>query len=159
LRFARSLGVEMVALSFATRAEDCAAIRAIAPDLIAIGKVESQAGVDQVPALAEAFDGLMVARGDLGVEMRFEEVPLAQRRILAECARQGKDSIVATHVLLSMRTNSRPSRAEVADVTAAVWDGAGALMLTGETGYGQHPALAVDVLRRIIELAEQQDPA
>lgn len=155
LAFAAGLGVEMVALSFANSCADYYEVRALAPGLAVLGKVESPTAVARLPELAAAFDGLMVARGDLGLEIPFEDVPFVQRAVLAECARLGKRSIVATQVLLSMRTNLRPTRAEVADVAAAVLDGAGALLLTGETGYGRHPVHVVQVLRRIIERAEQ----
>lgn len=158
LRFALRLGVDMVALSFANSTDDYHRVRALAPDQLIIGKVESQAAVARLPELAAAFDGLMVARGDLGLEIPFEDVPLVQRAVIAECAGRGKLSIVATQVLLSMRTSLRPTRAEVADVATAVSDGAGGLMLTGETGYGRHPVHVVDVLRRIVERIERHAP-
>jgi pyruvate kinase len=97
----------------------------------------------------------MVARGDLALEIAFEDVPAVQRAALAGCAAHGKMSMVATQFLHSMRSSSRPTRAEVADITTAVRDGAGALVLTGETGYGKHPIRAVEVLRRVIERAER----
>jgi pyruvate kinase len=158
LDFALRLGVDMVALSFASSADDYRDVRSVAPDQLIIGKVESATAVARLPELASAFDGLMVARGDLGLEIPFEDVPFVQRAIIAECASQGKLSIVATQVLLSMRTRLRPTRAEVADVVTAVLDGAGGLMLTGETGYGRHPVHVVNVLRRIVERAEQHAP-
>lgn len=154
LRFARRLGVEMVALSFADSTEDCQAIRSLAPDAVVIGKVESVAAVRRLPALAEAFDGLMVARGDLSQQVAVEEVPEVQCRILDECASRGRISMVATWVLYSMRTRLRPTPAEVADVACAVTAGADAFVLTGETGYGRHPVHVVETLRRIVERAE-----
>lgn len=159
LEFAAGLGVEMVALSFAQSADDCDAVRALAPGRFVIGKVENSAAVSRLPELVEAFDGLMVARGDLAVELPFEEVPHVQRAVLAGCRRHGRDSMVATQLLHSMRTSLRPTRAEVSDVANAVRDGAGALLLTGETGYGRHPVHVVEVLRRIVERAEQDGPA
>lgn len=154
LRFALELDVEMVAISFVESVDDYHSIRAIAPDPVVIGKVESVGAVRQLPSLAAAFDGLMVARGDLGQQLPFEDVPLVQRRTLAECASRSKVSMVATQVLYSMRTQLRPTRAEVADVADAVQSGVGALVLTGETGYGRHPVHVVDALRRIIDRVE-----
>jgi pyruvate kinase len=159
LRFALSLGVEMVALSFANSTDDYHDVRALAPAPLIVGKVESPTAVERLSALAEAFDGLMVARGDLGLEIPFEDVPLAQRAAVAECTSRGKLSMVATGVLHSMRTNLRPTRAEVADVVDAVLSGAGGLVLTGETGYGRHPVHVVDVLRRILERIERDGPS
>lgn len=155
LRFALELGVEEVALSFAETPQDHEAVRALAGDrAMVIGKVESRAALERLDALADAFDGLIVARGDLGQELPFEDVPAAQRRILAACAARGKTGMVATQVLYSMRAHLRPTRAEVADVAHAIQTGATAFMLTGETGYGRHPVHVVDVLRRIIERTE-----
>ncbi|MET7620109.1 pyruvate kinase [Streptomyces sp. NPDC005408] len=154
LRFARGLGVESVALSFAYAAEDFDAVRALAPEPLVIGKVEHPAAVAALPSLAGAFDGLMVARGDLALEVPFEDVPFVQRRTIAECNGRGKLSMVATQLLHSMRESTLPTRAEVSDIAHAVSDGAGALVLTGETSYGRHPVRAVEVLRRVIERAE-----
>lgn len=155
LQWVRELDVDMVALSFAASTNDYDEIRALTDIPLIIGKVESATAVARLPELAQAFDGLMVARGDLGLEVPFEDVPFVQRDVLDECARRGKLSIVATQVLLSMRTNLRPTRAEVADVVTAVLDGAGGLMLTGESGYGRHPVHVVEVLRRIVQRAER----
>ncbi len=154
LEFALHLGVDMVALSFAESGEDARRLRELAPDTELIGKVESRAGVANLSELADAFDGLMVARGDLAVELPFEDVPFAQHAILAECARRAKTSMVATQLLHSMRSSLRPTRAEVADVAGAVLDGTCGLVLTGETGYGSHPVDVVRVMRRIVERAE-----
>jgi pyruvate kinase len=155
LRFARELGVDMVALSFAVSALDHDDVRALAPDQMIIGKVEHPDALAALPDLAAAFDGLMVARGDLAVEIPFEEVPFAQKRVIAECASRGKVSMVATQLLHSMRESALPTRAEVSDIANAVLDGADALLVTGETGYGRHPALVVDVLRRVVIAAER----
>jgi pyruvate kinase len=108
-----------------------------------------------LPAIAEAFDGLMVARGDLALQTPFEGVPIIQKSIISECASRGKFSIVATQLLHSMRESTRPTRAEVSDVATAVLDGADALMLSAETGFGRHPVRAVEVLRTIIERTER----
>ncbi|GGO84874.1 pyruvate kinase [Wenjunlia tyrosinilytica] len=153
LHFARRLGVDMVALSFASK-EDHAELRALAKGLAIIGKEEHPDAVNEIPAMADAFDGLMVARGDLALEIPFEDVPIVQKRIVAECASRGRLSMVATQLLHSMRHNARPTRAEVSDIANAVLDGADALVLAGETGFGQHPVQVVDVMRRVIERAE-----
>lgn len=158
LRFALGLGVDAIALSFANSPDDYDEVRALAPGPLVIGKVEHPAAVANLPAIATAFDGLMVARGDLGLEIPYEDVPLVQRDVVGACRSRGKLSIVATQVLYSMRTNTRPTRAEVTDVAYAVMDGAGALMLTGETGYSRDPVHVVDVLRRIIERVERDGP-
>lgn len=155
LAFARGLGVDLVALSFAASARDYYDVRALAPDQMIIGKVEHPGALAALPAMAAAFDGLMVARGDLGVEIPFEEVPFAQKRIVAECASRGKVSMVATQLLHSMRESKLPTRAEVSDIANAVLDGADALVLTGETGYGHHPVPVVEVLRKVIIAAER----
>ncbi|MGW2226109.1 pyruvate kinase [Streptomyces formicae] len=154
LRFAVSLGVDMVALSFA-RPDDHRALRDLAPDRMLIGKVEHPSAVDRLSDMAAVYDGLMVARGDLALELPFEEVPAVQKRTIAACARTGTHSMVATQLLHSMRESSRPTRAEVSDVANAVLDGADSLMLAGETGFGRHPVRAVDTLRRVIESAER----
>jgi pyruvate kinase len=155
LRFARDLGVDLVALSFAASARDYDDVNALAPDQLIIGKVEHPSALAALPAIAAAFDGLMVARGDLAVEIPFEEVPFAQKRVLAECAGQGKVSMVATQLLHSMRESTLPTRAEVSDIANAVLDGADALVLTGETGYGRNPVEVVEVLRKVIIAAER----
>jgi pyruvate kinase len=155
LSFALTLGVDMVALSFAASALDARDLRALAPDQLIVGKVEHPAALAALPALADAFDGLMVARGDLAVEIPFEEVPFAQKRVLAECAGRGKMSMVATQLLHSMRESALPTRAEVCDIANAVLDGAHALVVTGETGYGRHPVPVVETLRKVIVAAER----
>lgn len=155
LQFAQTLGVDMVALSFARSPADYRAVRDLAPDPTIIGKVEHPDAVRLLPAMAEAFDGLMVARGDLALEIPFEDVPVVQKRIIAECASRDKMSMVATQLLHSMRESTRPTRAEVSDVANAVLDGADALVLSAETGFGRHPVRAVQVLRQVIERAEQ----
>ncbi|MFE2596806.1 pyruvate kinase [Streptomyces sp. NPDC059396] len=155
LEFSRALGVELIALSFASSAADYEEVHALAPDQMIIGKIESSHAMSSLPEMAIAFDGLMVARGDLAVEIPFEEVPMAQKRIVAECENRDKFSIVATQLLHSMRHSALPTRAEVSDIANAVLDGANALMVTGETGYGRHPVRVVEVLRKVIVRAEQ----
>lgn len=158
LRFARSLGVELVALSFARSPADYREVRAVAAEPIIVAKLEHPAAVAALPEMAASFDGLMVARGDLGLEIPFEDVPSVQRQALAYCAERGKVSLVATQLLHSMRERTVPARAEVSDIAHSVWDGADALVLTGETSHGRHPVRAVEVLRRVIERAERTTP-
>ncbi|MER5431204.1 pyruvate kinase [Streptomyces sp. NPDC002588] len=159
LRFAASLGVDAIALSFANSAQDGNDLRALTPDAILIGKMEHPAGLAALGDLAHAFDGLMVARGDLGLEIPYEDVPFAQDEIVTACVKSDALSIVATQFLHSMRQNIRPTRAEVTDIANAVLRGTDALLLSGETGFGQHPLRAVEVMRRVIERAERETDA
>ena len=119
-----------------------------------IAKIEKPEAVASIDAIVEAADAIMVARGDLGVEMDIAQVPVAQKRILAACENWGKPSIVATQMLETMIDNPQPTRAEASDVANAIFDGAGAVMLSGETATGRHPALVVETMRRIILAAE-----
>lgn len=119
-----------------------------------IAKIEKPEAVAAIDAIVDAADAIMVARGDLGVEMDIAQVPIAQKRILAACEKWGKPSIVATQMLETMIDNAQPTRAEASDVANAIFDGAGAVMLSGETATGKHPALVVETMRRIILAAE-----
>ena len=141
LEFALGLGVDWVALSFVRSPADIDLVHAVmdrvgrrAP---VIAKVEKPEAVDDIEAVVEAFDGIMVARGDLGVEMPLERVPLVQKRAVQRCREKAKPVIVATQMLDSMIANPRPTRAEVSDVANAVLDGADAVMLSGETSVGR----------------------
>ncbi len=160
LRFALSLGVDLVALSFVRDARDVEEVHAIMDQagqrLPVIAKIEKPEAVEQLEAIITAFDGLMVARGDLGVEIPLEEVPLVQKRAVRLARRAAKPVIVATQMLESMIVHSRPTRAEASDVANAVLDGADALMLSGETSVGAHTAEAVRTMARIVEAAEAQ---
>jgi len=119
-----------------------------------IAKIEKPEALANIDAILDAADAIMVARGDLGVEMDIAQVPIAQKRILAACENWGKPSIVATQMLETMIDNAQPTRAEASDVANAIFDGAGAVMLSGETATGKHPALVVETMRRIILAAE-----
>jgi pyruvate kinase len=164
LRFALRLGVDLVALSFVRSPDDAAAVRAVMDSegihVPVIAKLERPEALDQLEAVIEAFDGMMVARGDLGVETALERVPLVQKRAIDLCRRQAKPVIVATEMLESMVERNRPTRAEASDVANAVLDGADALMLSAETSIGRHPVEAVMTMARIIAASESlPDPA
>jgi pyruvate kinase len=164
LGFALRLGVDLVALSFVRSPGDAAAVRAVMDAegirVPVIAKLERPEALDQLEAVIEAFDGMMVARGDLGVETALERVPLVQKRAIDLCRRQAKPVIVATEMLESMVERNRPTRAEASDVANAVLDGADALMLSAETSIGRHPVEAVTTMARIIAASESLlDPA
>ena len=153
--------VDFVALSFARSAEDVAeARRLLGPKggrtVKVVAKIENQEGVRQAEAIAAAADGVMVARGDLGIETDIALLPSVQRRLVELCARLGKRCIVATHLLESMIENPIPTRAEVTDVANAVYEGADAIMLSGETSVGAYPERCVRQLADIAAAAEQQ---
>ena len=163
LRFALDLGVDLVALSFVRDPADAGAARhvmeAVGRRVPLIAKLEKPEAVARIEEVIDAFDGLMVARGDLGVEMPLEQVPLTQRRAVRLSRERGKPVIVATQMLESMIHHSRPTRAEVTDVAAAVFEGADALMLSGETSVGKHPIEATAMMARIIETIEASSDA
>jgi len=160
LRFGLSLRADMVALSFVRSPRDIDRVHEIMDEtgsrLPVLAKIEKPQAVDALDEIVEAFDGLMVARGDLGVEMPLERVPLVQKRAI-QCARElAKPVIVATQMLDSMIGASRPTRAEASDVANAVLDGADALMLSGETSVGAYPIETVATMGRIIVAAEEE---
>jgi pyruvate kinase len=158
LRFALRLGVDMVALSFVRGPGDAAAVQAVMDEegtrVPVIAKLERPEAIERLEEVIDAFDGVMVARGDLGVETALERVPLVQKRAIDICRRRAKPVIVATEMLESMVVRSRPTRAEASDVANAVLDGADALMLSAETGIGRHPVEAVRTMARIIAASE-----
>jgi pyruvate kinase len=160
LRFALGLSVDMVALSFVRSADDAEAVREVLREFDSpagvIAKIEKPQAVAHLPEIVAAFDGIMLARGDLGVETPLELVPLVQKRVINLGREAGKPVIVATQMLDSMITQARPTRAEVSDVATAVFDGADALMLSAETSVGAHPQDAVTTMVRIIEAAETE---
>jgi pyruvate kinase len=149
--FAVEQQLEYIALSFVRRAEDIAELRTLIPkQMLAVAKIEKDSALANIEAIVRASDGVMVARGDLGVELPFEEVPYAQKRIIALANRLGRPVITATQMLESMITHPRPTRAEASDVANAILDGTDAVMLSAETAAGQYPRLAVEAMSRII---------
>ncbi|RIJ31777.1 pyruvate kinase [Henriciella algicola] len=155
LAFALDLGVDLVALSFVQSVEDVkeakAAIGARAP---LIAKIEKPGAVTDLDAIIRASDGVMIARGDLGVEFPLEQVPIIQRRIVREAREVGRPVIVATQMLESMIENAAPTRAETGDVATAIYQGVDAVMLSAETAIGRHPPTAVAIMDRIIRATE-----
>ena len=160
LRFALSLGVDFIALSFVRSAKDAELVREIMRqediECPVIAKLEKPEAVENLEDIVNAFDGVMVARGDLGVELPLEQVPLVQKRAVQAARERNKPVIVATQMLESMIENSRPTRAEASDVANAVLDGADAVMLSGETSVGKYPIVAVRTMDRIIAAVETE---
>lgn len=154
-----SAGVDYVAVSFVRRAEDLREVRRFVSekdgDVPLIAKIEKPQALEDLPAILEESDGVMVARGDLGVELPPERVPILQKEIIEQANEKGRLVIVATQMLESMLHEPRPTRAEASDVANAVIDGADALMLSGETAVGEYPVEAVRMMARIIEEAER----
>jgi pyruvate kinase len=159
LRWALKLGADMIALSFVRNAKDIVRVHEIMAEesrfVPVIAKIEKPQAVAALEEIIDAFDGVMVARGDLGVELPLEQVPLVQKRAVELARRWAKPVIVATQMLESMITASRPTRAETSDVANAVLDGADALMLSGETSVGEYPLETVQVMAKIIESTEE----
>lgn len=157
LRFAKEAGVDYIAASFVHTGLDIDHIRHIlgATDIEIIAKIETREAARNIDDLIAASDGVMVARGDLGVELPPEEVPLLQKEIVKKCNRAGKPVIIATQMLKSMTENPTPTRAEVADVANAILDGTDAIMLSEETAVGQYPGAAVQMMTRIAQRIEQ----
>jgi pyruvate kinase len=161
LEFALSLGVDFIALSFVRSPADIDLVHQVMDRvgkgrLPVVAKVEKPEAVDNLEAIVLAFDGVMVARGDLGVELPLEQVPLVQKRAIQIARENAKPVIVATQMLDSMITNSRPTRAEASDVANAVLDGADALMLSGETSVGRYAIESVETMAKIIVAVESE---
>ena len=156
--FALSLGVDYIALSFVRTASDLDPLKSLIVEADqttrVISKIEKPEALENADEILDACDGIMVARGDLGVELPPEQVPVAQTKLIALSRRKGKPVIVATQMLESMITNSRPTRAEVTDVSLAVERGADAVMLSGETAVGEFPEEAVRVMHRVARQTE-----
>ena len=161
LDFALSIDVDWIGLSFVRSAQDITDLRAIIngqqKHARIVAKIEKLEAVEQLQQIVHQTDAVMVARGDLGVEVPMERVPLIQKRIIELCLRGSKPVIVATQMMESMIENIAPTRAEVNDVANAVLDGADAVMLSGETSVGQHPVEVIRAMRSIIEEVEKED--
>ncbi|MEV8631515.1 pyruvate kinase [Streptosporangium sp. NPDC051023] len=159
LRWALRTGFDLIALSFVRRPSDADVVRNImeqeAVRLPLLAKIEKPQAVERLPEIIEAFDGIMVARGDLGVELPLEDVPIVQKRAIELCREKARPVIVATQMLDSMISAPRPTRAEASDVAYAVMDGADAVMLSGETSVGNYPIEAVQTMSRIAFAAER----
>ncbi len=158
LDFVLGLGVDWVALSFVQKPEDVAEAKKIAGGRAAImAKIEKPSAIDHLDEIIELSDGLMVARGDLGVEMPLEQVPSLQKKITRACRKAGKPVVIATQMLESMITSPVPTRAEVSDVATAVFEGADAVMLSAESAAGQYPCEAVEMMNRTAMEVESGD--
>ena len=160
LLFGIEQDVDFVAASFVSTGDDIALMRSFLDEnggksIDIIAKIENRAGVDNIEDICKIADGVMVARGDLGVEIPFVEVPTVQKYLIKKCRLLGKRVITATEMLESMITNPRPTRAEISDVANAVYDGSSAVMLSGETAAGQHPVEAVKNMAEIAEFTER----
>lgn len=159
LLFGIEQGVDYVALSFVSTAQDVIDVKNFlkangGEKIEVIAKIESRTGVNNLSCIMKEADGIMVARGDLGVEIPFEELPDVQKNMINECRIYGKRVITATEMLESMIHNPRPTRAEISDVANAVYDGTSAVMLSGETAAGDYPVRSVEVMAKIVERAE-----
>jgi pyruvate kinase len=157
------LGVDYVALSFVREAKDLRQLRAVLEQSerppVVIAKIEDQQALQNLSEIIQEADGIMVARGDLGIEIPYEELPIVQRKIVKICHRVGKPVIVATHMLESMIENPMPTRAEVTDVANAAFEQADAIMLSGETTVGKYPLKCVEVFDRISRRIERSGGA
>jgi pyruvate kinase len=148
-------GVDYFALSFVRRAEDLVELRRAAPEARIVAKIERAQALEDLPRILDASDAIMVARGDLGVELPFEQVPLVQKRLIREANLHGKPVITATQMLESMVSHPRPTRAEASDVANAILDGTDAVMLSAETAVGAYPEESVRAMDRIIREIER----
>ncbi len=161
IKFGIENDVDFVACSFVSTAQDLRDVQAyidsVNPNsrITLIAKIENRSGVDNIEEICEECEGIMIARGDLGVEIPFEELPAVQKKIITKCRLLGKRVITATEMLESMIHNPRPTRAEISDVANAVYDGTSAIMLSGETAAGKYPVLTIETMARIAEHTEQ----
>ena len=159
IEFGAEMGFDFLAASFARTKEDILEVRKILDaknsHMKIIAKIENMQGIENVEEILEVADGIMVARGDLGVEVPLEEVPILQKRLIKMAVAKGKHVITATQMLESMMKNPRPTRAEATDIANAIYDGTTAIMLSGESAAGQYPIEAVNTMARIAECAEK----
>ncbi|HUF25466.1 MAG TPA: pyruvate kinase [Gemmatimonadaceae bacterium] len=159
IAFAIDHQLEYLALSFVRKPDDILSLRELVPrEILVVAKIEKDVALENIGSILDVTDAVMVARGDLGVELPFEKVPIAQKRIIALANRKGRPVITATQMLESMIENPRPTRAEASDVANAILDGTDAVMLSAETATGAFPRLAVEAMRRIIVEIESHPP-
>ncbi len=161
LLFGIENGVDYVACSFVSRRQDLVDVREFLNEnggekISLIAKLENQSGIDNIEEICELCEGIMIGRGDMGVEIPYEELPAVQKALITKCRLIGKRVITATEMLESMIHNIRPTRAEISDVANAVYDGTSAIMLSGETAAGKHPVEAVRVMAKIAEATENK---
>ena len=159
IKFGIDNGIDYIACSFVSCKQDLIDVRNYlkeigAEDIELIAKIENQSGVDNIEEICQYCDGIMVARGDMGVEIPFEHLPAIQKKLITKCRMLGKRVITATEMLESMISNSRPTRAEISDIANAVYDGTSAIMLSGETAAGKYPIQAVETMAKIAETTE-----
>lgn len=156
LQFAREMNIDFIALSFTRGKDDILACRSHleGSEVKIIAKIENQQGIDRFDEIIEHADGVMIARGDMGVELPPQDVPMVQKRLIRACLRSGQLVITATQMLQSMIDNPRPTRAEISDVANAILDGSDVVMLSGETATGKHPVEAVRIMNQIALAAE-----
>ncbi len=160
IRFGLENDIDYIACSFVSRAEDLIAMREFLKecgheDISLIAKIENQPGVDNIEEICKYCEGIMIGRGDMGVEIPFEELPAIQKKLITKCRLLGKRVITATEMLESMIYNPRPTRAEISDVANAVYDGTSAIMLSGESAAGKYPVEAVATMSKIAESTER----
>ncbi len=159
IRFGVENDVDFIACSFVSRRQDLADIKDFlrenhAPEIELIAKIENSSGVENIEEICQECSGIMIGRGDMGVEIAFERLPAIQKQLITKCRLLGKRVITATEMLESMIHNPRPTRAETSDVANAVYDGTSAVMLSGETAAGEHPVLTIETMARIVEQTE-----
>ncbi len=162
IKFGAEQDVDYIAASFVRRRQDILEIKKLLKEfdnenILIIAKIENQEGLDNLEEILDVADGIMVARGDLGVEIPLEKVPLAQKKMIKLCNKAGKIAITATHLLDSMQRNPRPTRAETTDVANAILDGSDAIMLSGETAAGEYPVESVKVMSTIAQYVEKDE--
>ena len=160
IKFGVDNGIDYIACSFVSTKQDLIDVRDYLSEIGAegielIAKIENQSGVDNIAEICKVCDGIMIARGDMGVEIPFEQLPTIQKKLITKCRMLGKRVITATEMLESMITNSRPTRAEISDIANAVYDGTSAIMLSGETAAGKYPIQAVQTMAKIAKTTEE----